>query len=248
MLQFRLDNKVVLITGASSGIGRQIAISCAEAGAKCILVARNKERLESVCALCKGGGHVVEVLDVANAEAMKGLVERLPQLDGVVLCAGIGDHHTPLKFLTEEFVDEILGVNLKAPILMLAMLDKRKKINKGGSVVLMSSIASFHATVAHSLYGAAKGGLRSFAQGAALDLAGKKIRVNAIAPGMVNTPLINFSALTAEQLKVNVDRYPLKRYGEPEDVAGCAVYLLSDASSWVTGQQFVIDGGVTIGG
>ena len=100
-------------------------------------------------------------------------------------------------------MDEILGVNLKAPILMLAMLDKKKKINKCGSVVMMSSIASFHATVAHSLYGATKGGIKSFVQGAALDLAGKKIRVNAIAPGMVNTPLINFSALTEEQLKTN---------------------------------------------
>lgn len=248
MLQFRLDNKTILITGASSGIGKGIALACAEAGAKCILVARNKERLDEVRSLCVGEGHEVEVLDVSDIKAMKELVDRLPQLDGVVQCAGIGDHHTPLKFLTEEFVDEILGVNLKAPIILLAMLDKKKKINKGGSVVMMSSIASFHATVAHSLYGAAKGGIKSFVQGAALDLAGKKVRVNAIAPGMVNTPMIQFSALTEGQLKANADKYPLKRYGEPSDVAGCAVYLLSDASNWVTGQQFVIDGGITIGG
>ena len=112
---------------------------------------------------------------------------------------------------------------------------------------MMSSIASFFASVAHSLYGASKGALKSFVQGAAIDLAPKRIRVNAIAPAMVNTPLIEFSALTEEQRKANEASYPLKRYGEPSDIAGAAIYLLSDASSWVTGQQFVLDGGITIG-
>jgi len=243
-----LKNKAVLITGASSGIGRGVAVACASAGAKCILVARNHDRLEETKSLCEGHGHAIEVFDVTEFEKLKSFVERLPQLDGVVQCAGVGDNHTPLKFLTADFVDRLLAVNLKAPILLLANLEKSKKLNKGGSIVMMSSIAGFHATSAHSLYGATKGGLTSFVKGAALDLAGKRIRVNAIAPAMVNTPLIDFGSLTEEQRKTNEARYPLKRYGEPEDIAGAVVYLLSDRAKWVTGQQFVLDGGFTIGG
>lgn len=247
MPPFSLEGKRILITGASSGIGRGVAIACAAAGASCILVARNEERLAEVKLACGMGDHQIEVVDVTDMEAVKALVERVSVLDGLVQCAGIGDNHTPLKFITPEFFDKIIGVNLKAPVLLLAMLEKKKKLNRGGSVVLMSSIASFCATVAHSLYGASKGAIHAFVQGAAMDLAPKKIRVNAIAPGMVNTPLIAFSALTEEQRKANEAQYPLKRYGEPADIANATVYLLSEASSWVTGQQFVIDGGITIG-
>lgn len=247
MLPFTLEGKTVLITGASSGIGRSIAVAAAKAGATCILVARNEERLKAVATEC-GNAARIEKVDVADSKELIDLVERVPTLDGLVQCAGIGDNQTPLKFLDEEFVDRLIGVNLRAPILFLAKLAKKRKLNKGASVILMSSIASFHATLAHSIYGACKGGLTAFAKGAALDLAGQKIRVNTIAPAMINTPLIDFASVTDEQRKANEMRYPLKRYGEPEDVASAALYLLSDASAWVTGQQFVIDGGLTVGG
>jgi len=247
MRQFTLENKTILITGASSGIGRGIAIACANAGAKCILVGRNRGRLLETCAVCGGEAHEIREFDVTNFDGLKDFVSGIPQLDGLVQSAGIGDNHTPLKFITPEFFDKVIGVNLKAPILLLSTLEKQKKLNKGASVVMLSSIASFCATVAHSLYGASKGAIKSFVQGAAMDLAHKRIRINALAPAMVNTPLIEFSALTEEQRKENEARYPLKRYGEPEDVAGAAIYLLSDVSSWVTGQQFVLDGGITIG-
>lgn len=247
MQPFTLEGKTILVTGASSGIGRAVAIACSKAGAKCILVARNEERLKETLSMCSGEGHAIEVVDLTDYEALKALVERVPAIDGLVQCAGIGDKHTPLKFLSPEFVDKVLNVNLKAPILFLALLAKKKRLNKGGSVVMMSSIASFSATVAHSLYGASKGGITSFVRGAALDLAPQNIRVNAIAPAMVNTPLIEFSTLTEDQRRANEAKYPLKRYGEPEEVANATLYLLSDASSWVTGQQIVMDGGFTIG-
>ena len=249
MLPFMLNGKTILVTGASSGIGRGIAIACAEAGARCVLVARNKERLETVQKECgEGADHLIEQVELTDAAQIQELVIRLPQLDGVVFCAGISDKHTPLKFLSAEFIDQILAINVKAPIFLLAQLSKRNKLNKGASIVLMSSIASFHSTPAHSVYSASKGAITAFAKGAALDLAGKKIRVNSIAPGMVNTPLIDFTNISEEQRKANESKYPLKRYGNPSDIAGAALYLLSDFSQWVTGSQLVVDGGITIGG
>lgn len=246
MLPFTLEGKKLLITGASSGIGRGVAVACSKFGAKVYLVARNVERLNETKALCVGDGHVIESVDITNAEQIKILVEKLPSLDGIVHCAGIGDKHLPLKFLSAEFIDEVLSVNLRAPMYLLALLDKKKKLNKGASVVMMSSISSFHATLAHSLYVASKGGLSAFVKAAALDLSSKKIRVNAVSPGRVNTPLIEYSNLTEEQRLADIAKYPLKRYGEIEDVIGAVIYLLSDAANWVTGQQFVVDGGISL--
>lgn len=247
MTHFNLSGKTILVTGASSGIGRGIALACAEAGANCILVGRNKERLEAAKAECIGDGHVVEIVEMTDTEAVKALAERIPVLDGLVQCAGVGDKQLPLKFLSAEFIDEVLSVNLRAPMAFLALLERKKKLNRGASVVMMSSISSFHVTPAHSLYCASKAGLSAFTKAAALDLAGKKIRVNAIAPGRVNTPMIEYSNISEEQRKADEAKYPLKRYGEPNDIASAAIYLLSDESAWVTGQQLVIDGGISIG-
>lgn len=245
MQPFTLEGKTILVTGASSGIGRGIALACAEAGAKCVLVARNQVRLQEVASVCENA--TVELVDVTKEDELKALAERVPMLDGLVECAGVSDKHTPLKFLSGDFIDLVMSVNVKAPMLLLALLEKKKKLNKGASVVLMSSVSSFHGAPAHSLYMASKGALTAFAKGAALDLAGKKIRVNSIAPGMVNTPLIAYANITEEQRRLDAEKYPLKRYGEPSDVASLALYLLSDASSWVTGQQIVVDGGLTVG-
>ena len=247
MRKFTLEGKTILVTGASSGIGQGIAIACAEQGAKCILVARNEERLKKTASLCVGGAHLTEIVDVADFDAVKSLVDRIPAVDGVAMCAGVTDNYTPLKFLSPELIDKVLDVNLKSPIILLATLEKRKKLNRGSSVVVISSMSGFYTSPAHSLYSASKGGVTSFVRAAALDLASKKIRVNTIAPALVKTPLINFDALSEEQLKLAESKYPLKRIGEPDDVAGAAVYLLSDVSSWVTGQQIVLDGGFSIG-
>ncbi len=248
MHRFTLEGRSILVTGASSGIGRGIAIACARHGANCILVGRNEVRLGETLSLCTGGSHSIEVVDVADFNAVKALVDRLPVIDGAVMCAGVTDNYTPLKFLNPDLVDKVINVNLKSPMLFLAALCKKKKLSKGASVVAISSMSGFYTSPAHSLYSASKGGLTSFVRAAALDLAGAKIRINAIAPGLVRTPLINFDSISEEQMKMAEARYPLKRIGIPEDVASAAVYLLSDASSWVTGQQLVVDGGITVGG
>lgn len=246
MNNLELADKTILITGASSGIGRGVALACSGAGAKCILVGRNKERLESVRAECAGEGHVAEIVEMTDKGAVKSLVERIPALDGLVQCAGVGDKQLPLKFLSVEFIDEVMAINLHAPMAFLALLEKKKKLNKGASVVMMSSISSFHATPAHSLYCASKAGLTAFTKAAALDLASKKIRVNAIAPGRINTPMIEYSNISEEQRLADIAKYPLKRYGEVSDVVSAVLYLLSDDASWVTGQQIVVDGGISL--
>ena len=246
MANFDLTGKTILVTGASSGIGKGIGLACAGAGAKCILVGRNQVRLNEVLEACPGAGHAVESVELSDAEAMKAFVDRVQALDGLVQCAGVGDKQLPLKFLSADFIDEVLSVNLRAPMALLALLEKKKKLNKGASVVMMSSVSSFHVTPAHSLYCASKAGLTAFTKAAALDLARKNIRVNSIAPGRVNTPMIEYANLSEEQRLMDVAKYPLKRYGEVADVVSVALYLLSDASSWVTGQQFVVDGGFSL--
>ena len=240
MQMFSLLNKTVLVTGASSGIGRGCARALAFQGARCILAARNKNRLLETMNGCAGSGHELLEWDMTDDMKRDSMVEALPELDGLVYCAGVPDNQTPLKFLKPEFLDYIVGVNLRAPILLLAALVKRKKLKKGASMLFITSFSPIHGSPAHSA------GLYGFVRGAALDCAPRKIRVNAIAPASVNTPLIDFSALTEEQRKANESSYPLGRYGEPSDIASAAVYFMSDESSWITGTQFIMDGGKSL--
>jgi NAD(P)-dependent dehydrogenase (short-subunit alcohol dehydrogenase family) len=246
MPMFNLLNKTILVTGASSGIGRGCAKSLALQGARCVLAARNRDRLQQTLEECCGSGHELREWDMNNDSIRDSQVDALPELDGLVYCAGVADNQTPIKFLKPDFVDHIIGVNLRAPMLLMASLVKRKKLCKGASTLFITSFSTIHGSPAHSAYMAAKAGLYGFVRGAALDCASRKIRVNAIAPASVNTPLINFSALTEEQRQANEATYPLGRYGEPSDIASAAVYFMSDESSWVTGTQFIMDGGKSL--
>jgi len=246
MQMFSLLNKTILVTGASSGIGRGCAQALASQGARCILAARNKDRLLETMNGCVGSGHELLEWDMTDDVKRDSTVDALPELDGLVYCAGVPDNQTPLKFLKPDFVDYVIGVNLRAPILLMASLAKRKKIRKGGAALFITSFSPIHGSPAHSAYMAAKAGLYGFVRGAALDCAPRKIRVNAIAPASVNTPLIDFSALTEEQRLANENSYPLGRYGEPTDIASAAVYFMADESSWVTGTQFIMDGGKSL--
>lgn len=242
---FSLEGKTILVTGASSGIGQATAIECSKMGAKIIICGRNQERLQETLSHLEGDGHSTFEGDLLEQETIERLVKEVPQLDGVVLSAGRG-LTLPFQFCTREKFDDIFNINFFSPVEILRLLSKKKKLNQNCSVVVIVSIGGTKRfSVGNSVYGSAKAALDSMIHFCAQELASKKVRVNGICPGMVNTPLIRKGTLTEEQLKEDMDKYPLKRYGEPEDIANGAIYLLSDGSSWVTGHSLVIDGGVT---
>lgn len=238
---FSLQGKQILVTGASSGIGRGIATACAKMGATVILNGRNKERLQEVFSLLPAGEHAIADADLADKDAVANLVDAMPKLDGVVQCAGVANR-IPCKSIIQEDIDYVINTNLEAPILLQAQLLSKKKINKGASIVYIASRAAESPSMGNAIYSASKGAIISYAKCLALELAPRLIRVNCICPGMVWTDMIT-GVLSEEDLKVAEEKYPLKRFGQVEDIANLAIYLLSDASSWMTGESISISGG-----
>lgn len=241
MDKFSLAGKTILVTGASSGIGRGIAIACAEAGACVVLNGRNVERLNETLSQMSGEGHIVLPADLTDSKQRQELVERVPELDGLVQCAGVMNR-VPCKSIGQEDIDAVFAPNVEAPMLLQAELLQERKIKKGSSIVYMASIAPRSAETGNALYSASKAAIIAYAKCLSLELAPRQIRVNCISPAMVWTNLA-LSGATKEELEQDQATYPLKRYGKPEDVANAAVYLLSDATSWMTGSNVEITGG-----
>jgi len=243
---FTLAGKTIFITGASSGIGKAIAIECSKMGATVIISGRNIERLNETYCKLEGKGHLQFITDLCNSNKLKELVMVLPGLDGIVHCAGVADP-LPFQFVNNEKLKHVFDVNFTAPTLLTQKLLKIKKVNKNASIVFVSSISGvFCSSIGGSVYSASKGAINGLAKGMALDLAPKSIRVNCVNPGMIQTNIFESGKISEEQLEVDVKRYPLKRYGRPEEVAYAVIYLLSDASKWVTGSNLLIDGGYTL--
>lgn len=243
---FSLENKTILVTGASSGIGKAIAIESSRIGARVIITGRNEERLKETLSLLEGDNNELITADLSVQEELEKLYKTLPALDGVVNCAGL-TKVAPFPFATRESFEEVLSVNFFAPAELTRLLVKSKKIKKGGSVVFISSVSGVYCSaVASSIYSSSKGAVNGLVKGMALDLAPKGIRVNSVNPGMIDTDIFSGSAITEEQLKEDMKRYPLGRYGKPGEVAYAAIYLLSDAATWTTGSNIVIDGGYTL--
>lgn len=243
---FSLKDKTILITGASSGIGMATAVECSRMGARVVITARNEERLINTLNLLSGDGHSYFVGDMTEDVALDNLVDLLPALDGVVNNAGV-TKTVPVQFIKKKAIDDILSVNTVAPILLTQQLTKKKKIRQGGSIVFTSSISGIYcSSVASSLYSTSKGAINGFIKGVALDLAPRGIRVNSVNPGMIDTNIYSEGFITKEQLELDMLKYPLKRYGKPEEVAYAIIYFLSDASKWVTGSNLLIDGGYTL--
>jgi NAD(P)-dependent dehydrogenase (short-subunit alcohol dehydrogenase family) len=235
------------VTGASSGIGRAIAIECSRMGATLFITARNKERLEETVAEMEGDGHKYLCADLSNDNTIDEIVESVDaKLDGIVQCAGY-TIPKPFQFLSKEDMNGVMKVNFESPVLLTQLLLKNKKIEKDASIIFISSISGpLISSVGGSAYSASKAAVTGIIKAIAIELSTKNIRVNTIMPGMIDTNIFNSGIISEEQLKEDMKRYPLKRYGKPEEVAYAAIYLLSDASRWVTGSNLLIDGGYTL--
>ncbi|MCF8295983.1 MAG: SDR family oxidoreductase [Saprospiraceae bacterium] len=250
MNPFSLSNKTILITGASSGIGRQCAISCSKMGADVILIARNIDNLQQTLKLMNQGNHQYYVQDITEYERLEALIETscnsAGKISGLIHAAGI-ELTLPLKVMKAKNYEELFAINTIAGFELARILSKKKYIDeKGGSFVFISSIMSLVANPGLIGYCSSKGAVNAGVRAMALELAPKKIRVNSLSPGYIQTEMLK----NAEKKNYNVDINNLEKnfllgLGKPEDIANACIYLLSDASRWVTGTNLVVDGGYT---
>lgn len=240
---YSLEGKTILVTGASSGIGRATAIECSKMGAKVILTARNEDRLKETLSMLEGEGHTYIQCDLADTESIAKMVSELPEIYGLVNNAGFSMTST-VPFIKEEKYLDLIKVNTIAPILLLSLMVKKKVMKKGSSCVFVSSVSGLgKASVGNSMYASTKGAVNAFTMASAKELAEKGIRVNAVCAGMVETNITSNLSVSEEQLEADKASFPLKRYGRPEEVAWAIIYLMSEAAAWVTGTELVIDGG-----
>lgn len=239
---FTLEGKTILVTGASSGIGRSTAIECSKLGARVLITARNEERLKETLSLMAGEGHELFLADLSINEDIDSLVEQIPVLDGLVNNAGFNKMR-PILQINEQVFKDLMQINTFAPILLTQRILKKKKLNNGGSIVFTSSTASFRAGVGNSMYACSKAAISAFMKYAAKELASKQIRSNTVCPSMVETDILRDNMVSEEQIAANKASYPLGRWGRPEEVAWAIIYFLSDASQWVSGTSIILDGG-----
>lgn len=241
-----LNGKRILVTGATSGIGNEIARQCVANGASVVFCGRSAEKLDSLRAEF-GMEHLYVQADISNDEGIQILLNACEQLHGIVHCAGVMKT-LPAKFISREALNEIMNTNFYAAVLLNSGLLKKKALQKGGSIVFISSISgNFVALKGNAIYSATKGALNAYAKVLALELASQSISVNTINPGMVRTDLWAGSeaSLSSDQISEDERRYPLG-YGEPKDVAEMCVFLLSEKAKWMTGSNVILDGGFTI--
>jgi NAD(P)-dependent dehydrogenase (short-subunit alcohol dehydrogenase family) len=239
---FHLRGKDLLVTGASSGIGRAVAVECARAGARLVIAGRDQQRLNDTLTLLDGvsdGGHRTCAGDLTDEAQIERLVQAAGAIDGVVHAAGISSL-SPMRMLRLSFMQNALDNNFLAPLMLTQQLLYKKTLRNNASIVFISSIAAHTGTVGLSPYAATKAALEGAMRCLALEIAPRGMRANALVPGTVDTPMVRAAPdLLASQEKL----YPLG-VGQPEDVAHAAVYLLCDASRKVTGTQLHLDGGI----
>ena len=234
-----LKGKTILVTGASSGIGREAAISISRMGGILFITGRNEEKLGETFRSLEGEGHILMDANLVDDKERDALMEMLPELDGVVHCAGIVGP-TPAKYIRSEDIKKMMSINFRVPVLLMASILKSKKLKAGASVVMMSSVVTKSPYYGGALYSASKGAVEAYAKTLALELVDRKIRVNCISPGLVNTPLITDPAkesnveIVDDSIKRYVAKYPMG-IGEAEDVANSIIFLLSDEARWISG-------------
>ncbi len=237
---FSIHEKYILITGASSGIGREIAIRCSQGGSRIIITGRDQSKLEETLSLMSGA-HSLLACDLSVEQNILDLVKQLPELDGVVFCAGVIEYN-PVRFVNGHKIRNTFAVNFDSQVLLTQQLIKQKKLKSGSSLVYVSSIASLLGVAGTAMYAASKAALNAFVRVTASELAPQKIRANSICPGIVATPMGEHAQDMSEDLAKD---YPLG-LGQPVDVAAPCIFFLSDASKWITGSELVMDGGLTL--
>lgn len=242
---FHLTNKTILVTGASSGIGKQVAISCSRMDAKVIVTGRDTERLNDTFKSLHGSGHVQSVCDLTDEKQRLSFIESLPNIDGVVHCVGVV-MPSPVKYTEEKHLRHVMATNFELAVLLIGRLLRNKKLNKNSSLVFFSSIGAHYPYNGGSLYNASKAAIEAYSRNIALEHYSQGIRSNCLVPAMVSTPMYDE---TIKGMYRGADEYAAKYplgIGKPEDVANAAIYLLSDASKWVTGINLTLDGGYTL--
>jgi NAD(P)-dependent dehydrogenase (short-subunit alcohol dehydrogenase family) len=243
---FHLHNKTILITGASSGIGRQAAISCSAMGAKVVISGRDEKRLAETYSQLQGEGHLQFTCELMDEARRNQFFDNIPAIDGYVHSAGVV-HPVPVRFITEKHIRHIMGVNFESAALSVARLLKSKKLNEKASLVFFSSVSVNYPYSGGAIYTASKGAIEAYSKNLALEIFPKKMRSNVIVPAMVRTPL--YEETIQHGMYRSVEEYESKYpfgLGMPEDVANAVIYLLSDASQWVTGTNLTLDGGFGI--
>jgi len=242
---FSLENKNILVTGGSSGIGLETCKVIASLGGNVIATARNEANLHALINELGSDKHKFIQGDLTSDSDRQNIVACMPSIDGLVHSAGIV-MLAPLKFIKEDVMDTIYNVNYKSIVLLLQTILKQKKINKGASIVFVSSVAGLFGMKGNGMYAGTKGALISATRVFANELSAQRIRVNCVAPGMVKTAITEetINQLSAEVVAIDEAKYPLG-YGDPQDVANPVAFLLSSASKWITGQTIVLDGGRT---
>jgi NAD(P)-dependent dehydrogenase (short-subunit alcohol dehydrogenase family) len=241
---FHLDGQTILVTGASSGLGRQIALTCSAMGATVVITGRDRERLAQTEGALKGEGHRAVAADLVDPQAIHRLADECGTLNGVVHCAGIS-RLAPIRMAKPEHVSEVWKINYEAPVLLTQRLLAKNQIAADGSILFMSSIAAFIGVAGVGVYSGSKAALIATMRCLAMEVVRRKIRVNCLAPALVETPLLEATEKMVTSIETTQAAYPLG-FGKPEDVANAAVFFLSRASRWITGTTLVMDGGLTI--
>lgn len=247
---FTLENKTIVITGASSGIGRQCAIDCSKMGARVILVARNIERLNETLTMMDGKEHLCVSFDLTQIENIPSMVDNIVKqvgrIHGVLHCAGIS-HVQLLQLMKSDTMESFFKTNVIGAMILTKEICRKKNIDsQGASIVFFSSIMSVVGDAGKSLYGMTKGALVSGAKSLACEYASKKIRINCISPGAIETPINFHQPYMSDPIqRADFEKKHLLGFGVPTDISNACIYLLSDASRWLTGQNIIIDGGYT---
>jgi len=240
---FSLKGKSILVTGASSGIGQQVAISLSEQEATVIIAGRNQDRLNETFSKLNGNGHVSFVADLSDDKQVKELVQKIPgNVNGVVHAAGVTSH-MPAQLIGSKQLDDVFKINFYAPILLNRYLLSTRKLADGSSIVFFSTIATLHPYYGGSLYTSSKKAIEGYSLTLALELASRKIRCNCLSPAMVETPMLERTAQTisAEALEGMRAIHPLG-FGTTVDIANAVTFLVSDAGKWITGSNIVMGG------